>query len=190
MSLLASVSCEQHILGSSISACGTYNQCFTHLRNDWTQEYKFTYLARKIQLTYSAEPPLIMTQDPTLTNLLDQYRNIRTTPEISAPDPSVATLIECLRAKAKSIPLEATQIGERFVNKLEDEPQKEFKTVAAHTMESYVQTLKIQYQILQNLIKLGEVVQRESDSEPEAQRHREVWWYVARTALTQVGQDL
>ena len=131
-----------------------------------------------------------MTQDPSLAKLLEQYRNMRTPPQVAAPDTSVSTLLECLKAKAGSIPLETLEIGERFVSRLGEEPETEFKTVAAHTMVSYVQTLKTQYEILQNLIKLGEIVERERGLGPEAQRHREVWWFVARTALTQAGQDL
>ena len=131
-----------------------------------------------------------MTQDPTLVNLLDQFRNMRTPPQVAAQDTSVTTLLDCLRAKAKSIPLETIDIGERYVDKLQNAPQTEFKTVAANTLESYVQTLRTQYDILQNVIKLGEVLERDQGSGPEAQRHREVWWFVARTTLTQAGQDL
>ena len=131
-----------------------------------------------------------MTQDPTLINLLEQYRNMRTPPEVESSDTSIATLLQCLRAKAKSIPLKTVEIGDRFIQRLEVEEQTEFKTVISNTMVSYIQSLKTQHSILRNLIQLGEIVEREREPRPEARRHREVWWFVARAVLTQAGQDV
>ena len=107
-----------------------------------------------------------------------------------AQETSIATLLDCLRAKADAIPLETINIGERFIQKIATESSTDFKTVVANSMSSYIQTLRTQHDILHNLVRLGEIVEKGKESGPEAQRHREVWWFVARTVLTQAGQDI
>jgi hypothetical protein len=145
-------------------------------------------------------------QLPSDDQFLQHIHHTLSLPPADPEDTSLAALLLLLRLKLNKIPTELLTLTRPFLSAVKAQPQPltPFKRTSVALLEKYLWRLQREQEELDVLIKLGEdLLEKEKRGETDriesiggmfemggTKTERQVWWFVARSVLTEAGQEV